>query len=134
GAESPVVGLRRACDGGPLVAPLQALIDPGTQHADLVRRQGSPSLGWHVQVGVETDNDEQQTTARGISRFQDRPAVAALKGSLAAVQAQSAALLLRAVAGQARLRQDRLDVALEVDAAGCGGRKLARAGVRRVAR
>ena len=82
------------------------------------RVEREPLLGRHLQLALAADGLEQQALL-GLAEDDGRAGVAALEQGLARVEPQAAALLLRAVAGDALLDQHGADVLLEeLDAGG----------------
>ena len=108
----PVAGFRRLRNGSRgVLRPTSALVDPGSQPADLCRRQLRLVLGGHLPLGIVARRQAEQAALQGVARLDHWPGIAALHRLFTVVQAQAAALFLGAMTGDALLGEDRLDVA-----------------------
>ena len=96
---------------------LRALIDPRAEHADLVGRKALAfAVGRHQKIFVDAGDEANQLTLAALAGNERRFAVIAAGGQrLMAIDAKIALLLLLAVASDAVLLEDRLDIAREVD-------------------
>ena len=112
---------------GRILRPQCAVIDPRAQHADFVGAQSRLVAFFrrHEFVRVEASDELHQRTLRTFSNNDRRVAgVAALQCGIAGVEAVAALLLLRPVAGDAVLLQDRAHVLCKIHVAFCRRRKL----------
>ena len=105
--------------------PHCALIDPCAHQADLFGGQ-TIALLRHLQVGMRVCDSLHQDALGALARLQHLRAkfVAALQRVGLGVQAHAGLLLLWAVAGEATVREQRLDVLCEIHRARGGWREL----------
>src|SRR5450756_76995 len=127
-ARRPAVPGRRGSRGAKLkdalsewvIGPLQTLIDPRAQNADLCGGEVRAHR-WHEFL-VEAGHQADQAAPGALAGQDVHPGGAALERGCLLVEPQSAHLLQRAVADQAALSQQRLDIAGEFDLDPGGGR------------
>ena len=96
-----------------LNAEIGTLVDPGAEDSDLLIRERTG--GRHLQSAVTIDEPANEFAFGAAARNDDWAIIAAAERILALVEAESGLLGFFAMAGVAFLREDRLDVLLEVD-------------------
>ena len=96
------------CFLGHVVPEIRTLVDPGPQHADLLRQQRA--RWWHLHAAIAVHQSTDQLALAALAGHDDRPVVAASKRVLPQIEAQARLLHLGAVAGVAVLRQQWLHV------------------------
>ena len=112
--------------------PLHALVNPRAEFADLLGGERFPlARRGHLLLRVHPRDQVDEPALRAAPRQDDHAVLTAAQRGGAAVEAEAALGIHRAVAAQASAFEDGLDVAREVNRGGGGGRELA--GVERTA-
>jgi hypothetical protein len=116
------LGHRHVADGDerPVLLPFRALLDPFLEERDLVRAQREVRLRRrHDLLRVSRGQAMEQLTLRGVAGLDDELAVLQrLERALRRIKPELALarFLIRAVTEEAAVREQRLDVIIEVDA------------------
>ncbi len=106
--------------------PRSSLVDPGSQHADLLRTQPLHVIRWHDVVGIETRDAMHKRARQAVTWHENGAVFAPFHHARLDPEIQAALFIASRVALEAVLAKNRLHLFDEIDGSPNGGRHTVR--------